>query len=687
MRCSFASSFRLGKVALLSPLAAMLLGLHLRADPQPETEMTAEPGGSPAFLQLLSQVGVIPPLPAPAPANTLLGQALPTSFVYGGQSSTALLAAWPKEIKPPVEQSDRTIYETVWHEPGGGFVATWHVEVFHQWPAMEFRWIFTNEGSAATKPLTQVNALDLKSVMGDRRFTRLIYSTGGLSGGPIPGFQMKEAPLGGWSLASNGGRSSDGNLPFFVMHVQDPEEGLFFGIGWSGQWQANIGREQGGLVHLTAGMPDTNIALPPGERILTPSILLGSYTGPSPTGTNLLRRMLYAKYTPLINGAKPLPPVSWNSWFQLSNNISDSILKAQADLAAAAGIEYFCIDAGWFEGDFPDGVGNWTVNQKKFSQGLGPIGDYVAQKGMKLGLWFEPERVAANTRLTREHPEWIRGHLVDFGNPAARDWIFAMMKSFIDQGHVQWIRWDFNFAPLQTWSAADVPGQQGLTQIRHIMGLYDLLDRLMRAYPNLFVEGCASGGLRIDLETIRRSHTFWKSDETNNLIWMRFHETGGNVFLPGQLLNTNVPAQNIVFDTTSVFGGPLGFSCDWTQLKPEQLQQIAHQIALYKQLRPLLNEDYYPLFVQDETGTSWVGWQFYSPTHGTGYLVILRPHDSPFLSAQISLRGMDPNASYTLTPTNDPAKASTLTGAQLTQGFPLELGPETSVIYQYAKVK
>ena len=108
-------------------------------------------------------------------------------------------------------------------------------------------------------------------------------------------------------------------------------------------------------------------------------------------------------------------------------------------------------------------------------------------------------------------------------------------EGLIDEGHVRWIRFDFNTAPLAAWNAADAPGQRGLTQIRHVLGLYELLDRLMKAYPDLLIEGCASGGRRIDLETIKRSHTFWKSDETASLPVMRFHETGGNTFLPGPI--------------------------------------------------------------------------------------------------------------------------------------------------------
>jgi len=615
---------------------------------------------------------------------------LPASFVYGGQSSVTLLPIWRREDKPPHRESDRTIYETTWREPGDGLVAIWRGTAYRQWAAMEFRWTFRNDGNAAAKPLTQVEALDLSTVSKQASF-KLIHSIGGLEGekmdSPRLGFVLSETPLGIATLSAAGGRSSNKDLPFFVVHGVQPDAGLFVGIGWSGQWQAAIDGSKPSALHLTAEMPGMNLALPPGMEIVSPSILLGAYRGPSTTGSNLLRTILYQKYTPLLDGRKPLPPVSWNSWALFNNNISEQTLEAQADLSAKVGVDYFCVDSGWFDGGFPGGVGNWTIDTAKFPHGLRQIGDYVAAKGMKLGIWFEPERAAAGTRLAREHPDWIHGDLVDLGNPAARDWLFNMMKGFIDESHARWICWDFNTNPLDNWNAADAPGQNGLTQIRDIMGLYELLDRVMKAYPDLLIEGCASGGRRIDLETIQRSHTFWKSDETGNLQVMHFHETGGNVFLPGGLLNTNLLPQNTVYDIESIFGGPLGLRYDWTKLSNADVRQVREQIDLYKQLRPMLDEDYYPLFPQRRDETGWIGWQFDAPSRGEGFIVVLHPQDSPYTAAKISLCGLDAGATYDLEPLSGPAKARTGTGKELADGFSLEIPPETAVVMRYKKTK
>jgi len=602
---------------------------------------------------------------------------LPTSFVYGGVPSSELLARWPREDKAPVEENGRRIHEFTWREPGGGLAATWRAVVFKQWPAMECRWTFANEGKTNTQILSRVLALDLQAAA-PANALRLLHSSGGLDGGMTSsslGFELAETRLGSAVLSAAGGRSSNRDLPFFVVHNDRESAGLFVGVGWSGQWQARLDAgEAAKPLGLTIEMPGLETWLAPGERISCPSILMGTYQGEVSQGGNTLRRMLYDEYVPALAGKKPLPPVSWNSWFIFENRITADLLNAQADLAAAAGVEYFCIDAGWFDGDFPEGVGNWTLNRQKFPEGLGAVGRHVASKGMKLGLWFEPERVAAKTRLAREHPEWIHRDLLDLGHPEARDWVFRMMRQFIEEGGVRWIRFDFNTEPLGAWDATDQPGRRGLAQIRHVMGLYELLDRLMQAWPDLLIEGCASGGRRIDLETIRRAHTFWKSDDTVDLPVLRFHLTGANAFLPGGLLNANLLPVDLEFDVHSLYGGPLGLRCDWAKLSAEQRAGLAHLITQYKQIRHLLNADYFPLFSQSRKEDGWVGWQFQAADGQEGLVVVLRPPGCAYRAAEVRLHGIAEDEKYRLTPLGlTPAAPVVVTGKQLLEGWPVEL--------------
>ncbi|MGA2616034.1 MAG: alpha-galactosidase [Thermoguttaceae bacterium] len=613
----------------------------------------------------------------------------PASFVYGGQSSEVLLKTWPRADKPPVKSERGRIHEATWQEPEGGLTATWRAEVFEDRPAIEFRWLFENRGKGPTRPLADVCALDLRCTGGSG--IRLAHSSGGLSGpfnGEAAALLVAVSDLkSAVTLSAAGGRSSNRDLPFFVLQDQISEGGIYVGVGWSGQWQADFRPERtAGQWRITAGMPGACIALPAGERISSPSILLGCYRGDWQDGANALRRILYDHYVALLGDQKPLPPVSWNHWFTFENCISAEMLKRQIDSAADLGLEYFCIDAGWFEGGFPSGVGNWTLDRAKFPHGLAPLARQASEKGMKLGLWFEPGRADPGTRLQREHPEWVFGSQVALEIPEARQWLFQMMCRFIDEGQVRWIRYDYNQDPLEGWQRRDKPQTRGLTQIRYLEGEYALLDRLRRKYPDLLIESCASGGRRIDLETIRRAHTFWKSDETSSLIAARAQETGGNRFLPGGLLNTNLPASSRAsrFDIDSLFGGPLGFALDWTRLELPTRARLREQIAAYKSVRHLLNKDYYPLFPQTHELSQWVGWEFCDPAAGEGFLVVLRPAESSYKAAEIRLRGVDERGAYRVNRL-DGSHARDLSGRQLRGGLTIALEPGESEVLRFRR--
>lgn len=624
---------------------------------------------------------------ASARSSLLEQDMLPGSFVLDGEPSEKVLAAWPKRDEVTPAPGGGVVYRRTWERPGGLRVV-WSCKALPGERAMEVRWSFTNTGAAPSPLLSDVMALDLRANAPDGRL-RLVHSSGGLTGGmedPDLGFALSTTKLGYTTLSGAGGRSSNRDLPFFLLDDEAARSGLYVGVGWSGQWQADIGVRAGEPLRVRVTMPGTHLRIPPGETIVSPAVLVGAYSGDALDGGNALRRMLHTHYAPLLGGKKPLPPISWNSWFVLENRIDEALLKREADVAAKLGLEYFCIDAGWFEGDFPDGVGNWTLNRKKFPNGLKGIGDYVRGKGMKLGLWFEPERAAPNTRLAREHPEWVHRDLVDLGNPDCREWIFKMMTGFIDEGGVRWIRFDFNTDPLTAWDAMDTQDTQGLAQMRHIEGLYTLLDRLMQRYPDLLIEGCASGGRRIDLETLQRSHTFWKSDDTARTPVMRFHETGGNAFLPGQLLNANLLAVRSQYDVQSLFAGPLGFGADLTKLPAKTVEMMRREIARYREFRHLLNEDYYPLFPQRRDETGWIGWQFHDPATDEGVAIVLRPADSAYHSAGIRLRGLDPAATYEVMRSTSSGKER-LSGQALAGQLVALPEPASSVVLRYRRVR
>jgi alpha-galactosidase len=287
-------------------------------------------------------------------------------------------------------------------------------------------------------------------------------------------------------------------------------------------------------------------------------------------------------------------------------------------------------------------------------------------------LWFEPERVADGTRLEREHPEWVNHNLLDLGNAEARRWVMEMLDSFINEAGIEWIRFDFNIDPLPVWERIEGEGERGLRQIRHLEGLYEVLDHLLAAHPSLLIEGCASGGRRIDLETVRRCHTFWKSDETEDLPTLRTHITGGTVFLPSVALNVNLLHAGPAFAFRSLFGGPLGIGARLSEWPEEVVELARREVALYKSLRGYLLGNYYPLFAQPRDTTGWEGWQFHDAREDAGFAVILRLEDSRYGVAEVSLCGLKQELDYVVTDV-DSGQEETRTGAALAGGIAIAL--------------
>ena len=202
--------------------------------------------------------------------------------------------------------------------------------------------------------------------------------------------------------------------------------------------------------------------------------------------------------------------------------------------------EVFWLDAGWYScNGIWRHVGNWTPNNENFPNGLKPVTDAAHKVGAKFLLWFEPERVTAGTQFANKNPDWLlklpgnNNSLFNLGNDEARLWLTDYISDFLKNEGIDYYRQDFNFDPMPYWEANDKPDRIGISEIRHIEGLYAFWDSLLVRFPNLLIDNCASGGRRIDLETISRSSPLWRTDyqygEPNG---SQCHTYGLNFYLP-----------------------------------------------------------------------------------------------------------------------------------------------------------
>jgi len=536
--------------------------------------------------------------------------------------------------------------------------------VFSDFSAVEWVVTFENCGREDTPIIEDVKALDIeltRNPEGEFVLHRALGSSASrMDFAPVDDVMHPNANI---QLAPIGGRSSNTHvLPFF--NIEAPGEGVMVGIGWSGQWVAELIRDDGTSLMVRAGMELTHLKLHPGEKIRTPRILLLFWQGDDRMrGHNLLRQFILAHHTlqkdgkPIIGPlaasggaacAAPLPGFAEFNKATEHNQIALAERYRQFDLDN----EYWWIDAGWFEGHWPNGVGNWFPRKDGFPNGLKPVSDAVKKMGMGFLLWFEPERVHQGTLLDTEHPDWVLklpgnpNGLLNLGNPEALRWLTEHISGMIENEGIAVYRQDFNIDPLPFWRAVDEPDRQGITEIRYIEGLYAFWDELLARNEGLIIDNCASGGRRIDLETTSRSIPLWRTDyqyfEPNGY---QCHTYGLNFYLPCSGTGNGYP-DTYAFRSSMNCAVVLGWNLYLPDFPVEKARRLIDE---FKMVRPFFYGDYYPLTAHSIKDDVWMAYQFHREDMEQGMFLVFRRPDSPSLSTRLKLRGLCPESNYELT--------------------------------------
>ncbi|MFP4029017.1 MAG: alpha-galactosidase [Candidatus Brocadiia bacterium] len=493
------------------------------------------------------------------------------------------------------------------------------------------------------------------------------------------------------------GRSSNLHLPFLIslFNTDAQSEGLFCGLEWSGTWHMTFAQVDETHSSLSAGIKVSNLELESGEMLELPKVHLGFFQGGPEAATNALRRYLYEHACASYQG-KPLQPhVSYDHWFGIRNELNFDKLKHQADRAAELGIEIFVVDASWFPGDFPNGVGNWNeIDREKFPDGLQPLAEYVRTLGMDFGMWFEIERAHEGTWALEEYPELFisppesypsrkNAHL-NLARQDAQDWAIETVGNWIEKLDLRWSRWDYNIEPQPYWDAVDPTGK---IQCRYMEGLYRVLDTLMSKYPTWMVEGCSSGGRRIDIGTMKRAHTYWFSDQSRIPSVCRYMQARANRFLPGHLLNSSVAVASgngdSGFNDTSVLSrmlGKLAFDGDIASWSAKLTDRMAKWAGVFKDIRHLFVQDFYQLLPIPTTAEDWDAVQFVAyPGNESAVFAFSRCNGG---CLRLPLRGLDQNSAYRVSRAPDGA-VETYSGADLLEsGLEIELPEESAGLWK-----
>lgn len=303
-------------------------------------------------------------------------------------------------------------------------------------------------------------------------------------------------------------------------------------------------------------------------------------------------------------------PIVVNNWEATYFDFDNEKLFKIIDEAGKSGIDTFVLDDGWFGQRNSDkcALGDWYVNEDKLQGGLYSVINRCKQNGLKFGLWIEPEMISEDSDLYRAHPDWAIGKkgveparwrnqlILDFTRNDVVDYIYGVMYEILNKYDISYVKWDKNREMTEFFSQALPNDRQGEFCHRYTLGFYDLAERLTKAFPNIFFEGCAGGGGRFDGGALYYFPQIWTSDATDALERTKI-QWGTSICYPLSSISCHVSdcpnhhtGRTTSFETRGAIAslGATGYELDLSKLSDDEKAQVKEQVDAYKKIDELI---------------------------------------------------------------------------------------------------
>ena len=512
-------------------------------------------------------------------------------------------------------------------------------------------------------------------------------------------------------IGSVRGTSSHQYNPMMILAEKETTEdkGNCYAMSfvYSGCFQGEVLKDQLNQTRMMLGLQEEAFRYPleTGEMFQAPEVIL-SY---SSEGMNRLSQNLHHCIRQHICRGKykeEIRPILINSWEAAYFDFTGDTIYELAKAAKEVNIDMLVMDDGWVgkRDDDNSGLGDWFVNEKKLGGTLGNLIKRINDLGVKFGIWIEPEMVSEDSDLYRKHPDWAltvpgrnpvrsRNQLVlDFSRKEVVDEIYDQICKVLDQGNIEYVKWDMNRSLMDVYSATTK--DQGRVLHDYVLGLYDFLERLVQRYPNLLIEGCSGGGGRFDAGMMYYTPQIWCSDNTDAIDRLRI-QYGTSFGYPVSVVGSHVSAvpnhqtgRKTPLHTRGVvaMSGTFGYELNLMKLSEEEKQEIREQIEEYKRYAPIIqNGLYYRL--SNPTTEEICAWEFVHTDEKEQSKVLLNIvmqviHGNMTVN-YVKLQGLEETAVY-----REEKSGKRYTGAALMYGgMPLPIEPGEYQAYQYCFVK
>lgn len=591
------------------------------------------------------------------------------SFLYNGQPSADFLEDWKLERSTSERDANRTEYTLTYTDPKTKLAIRCVGIQYRDFPTVEWVLYLVNRGSTDTPIISDVQSLDVQLASPrDGRF--LLHHWIGFHPVDLQPNELVLKPNAELRFSSIGGRPTAKHLPNYNLEMG--EGGVIVVIGWPGQWASRFTCDADLGLQIRAGQELTHFKLHPGEEVRTPRIVLQFYQGDWVRAQNIWRRWMTRYNVPKPGGDLPKPMFATSAssnfgFFGMTEENQKQFLASY--MKAGLKPDAWWTDCGWFLA--PQTDGRWGSDPVRFPNGLKSLSEYVHSKGMKHIVWIQPEQCvpapSVKNWICENHPEWLLkappGHeadinqgepignrmIVNLGDPAAWKWTTETISNLIDTQAIDILRLDYNIEPLLFWRAKDAEDRQGITEARYIAGFLAFYDELLKRYPRLLIDNCASGGQRNDLETMRRSVPLWRSDSGGDPDVEQTQTYGLAFWLPyfGHGLNVDqidtYGARSSLFPSIVAELDGKGKDLDLSTVRRVLEEEWRTVVA------PNYYGDYYPLLPATTASDIWVAWQLDRPEEGQGVVQVFRRQENTDTEKLLKLRGLDPNAMYIIT--------------------------------------
>lgn len=480
----------------------------------------------------------------------------------------------------------------------------------------------------------------------------------------VPGVQL---------IDSCRGASSPHQAPFLALvrkeTTEDSGEVYGFNLVYSGNFTAQVQLDSYNNTRVSMGINpfDFSWLLEVDKSFQTPEVVMVY----AQNGIGEMSRIYHKLYSQNLcrgNFKNKVRPILINNWEATYFDFNEEKIESIAKEGRELGIELFVLDDGWFgrRDDDNSSLGDWIVDKRKLPNGLEALANKITSAGMEFGIWFEPEMVSIDSDLYRKHPDWCihvqnrpytlgRNQLVlDLSREDVCNYVIESVSDILSSAPITYVKWDMNRHITDIGSELLPYERQEEVSHRYILGLYKVMDELVRRFPNVLFESCSSGGGRFDAGMLYYMPQTWTSDNTDAICRTKI-QYGTSLVYPAITMGAHVSTapNHQVGRTTPLetrghvaMMGNFGYELDLTKLTSEEKEMVREQVKLYKDIREIIQfGELYRIFNPFDGNEA--AWNFVSKDKSefvATYVRVLSLPAAPITT--VKFKGLNPEYDY-----------------------------------------